>query len=127
MVKQESQEEIMGKYEEVAVSGLKARAISVEPSTAWVFFNNPNKPDSVRWVFNGLPEGAVSVVIKWDVESPFQNFGAECHGDGRLVLIGTGNTGIEGLYRYSILFLDEKGQVVAGVDPEVGNDPEPPH
>ncbi len=123
MIKQDSLEEIVGnKYAKVVVGGERS-SIEVTPDPVTVYWLDATKEDSIRWEFNTpLPGGAKSVVIKWDVESPFQNFGAECD-NGRLVLIATGNTGIGGLFRYSILFLDEKGQVVAGVDPGVHNDP----
>jgi hypothetical protein len=127
MIKQDSTEENMGRFETVEVHSKEIRGISVETDPVTINWLDPSLSDSVRWVFDGLPEGATSVVIKWDVESPFQNFGAECHGDGSIVLIGTGNKGIGGTFRYSILFLDAKEQVVAGIDPTVVSQPPPPH
>jgi hypothetical protein len=127
MIEQHSKEDGMGKYETVTVSGAgKPGEISVSPETATISWLDPAVPDSVRWVFDNVPEG-ISVLIKWDVESPFQNFGAHCLGDGRLEVIGTGNKGVGGLYRYSVLFVDGKQQIVAGVDPELENLPPPPY
>ncbi|MCP4897241.1 MAG: hypothetical protein GY906_09755 [bacterium] len=127
MIKQDSLEEIMGKFETVKVNSKELRAISVDKDPVTVNWLYPAFNDSVRWVFDGLPTGASSVVIKWDNESPFKNYGAECGGDGSIVLIGTGIKSLGGAYRYSILFLDSEGQVVAGVDPTVVSEPPPPH
>jgi hypothetical protein len=126
VIDQFSKEDGMGKFEIVAVKGAgKSGGISVTPETVKVSWLDPTVPDSVRWEFDNVPEG-ISVLIKWDVESPFQNFGAQCLGNGRLVVIGTGNTGVGGLFRYSIVFVDAENQIIAGVDPQLDNIPPPP-
>jgi hypothetical protein len=95
------------------------------PDEVQLYFDDPKRPDSVRWAVGPLPKGATRLVIKWDVASPFIHLGVELpqSREEALVLLGTGNVRETGVFHYSVMAVDEKGQILAGVDPRIRNDP----
>jgi len=115
------------KYVTVVID-IDTKTKKIKPvADAHLKFNQPTEPDSVRWEIKRFPAGAKTVMIKWEVDSPFLHLGAE-PADGKTakaVLIGTGNTRVEGLFKYSVLFLSSTGNIVTGVDPRIINDPVP--
>ena len=116
----------MGKYVNVEVEFADSRVIKAVPDVK-VYRFDPTGADSIRWIVKGVPKG-YSVVVKWDIESPFQNFGAESSVDPETVVLkATGLKGIGGFFRYSILLVDGQENVIAGVDPGVSDVPWPPH
>lgn len=115
----------MGKYVEVDVT-FDGKMFAPGVPNVKVYRFDPDLVDSIKWVVSGVPKGH-SVVIKWDVESPFQNFGAEYSGvESRVILKATGLKGIGGFFRYSILLVDGAENVVAGIDPGSEVHPPPP-
>ena len=115
------------KYATVEID-VDSKTKNVKPvADAHLKFNQPDEPDSVRWEIKKFPAGAKSVLIKWDVDSPFLHLGTEVAVPPvKAVIIGTGNTREEGWFKYSVIFLNARGEIVAGLDPKIFNDPEPP-
>lgn len=113
----------MARFRDVKVDS-RGREVGCDPMTANVYYAAEKEPDSVRWRFGSVPEGASRVEIRWDGGSPFGSMGLELD-DERPVLVGTGNFGVDGVYKYTILFFDGD-QVIAGLDPKIVNGPEPP-
>lgn len=100
------------------------KRILCDPDIAEVYYRHPKGPSCVRWVVESMPRAAKRVEVKWETESPFLHMGAEIR-NKKLCLLGTGNRGKQGLYKYMVLFLDEDDNVVAAIDPGVRDEPEP--
>jgi hypothetical protein len=114
------------KYQDVVIDlDTKKRVTRIKDVT--LLFNQPGKPDSVRWIIPEFPPGATRVAIKWEVDSPFLHLGTERPVDMQAaVLLATGNTREPGVYKYNVLFMDDDDVIVGGVDPIIKNDPTPP-
>ncbi len=93
---------------------------SVDKPVVQLYYDSPDGPDSVRWKVASKPQGTAKVKILWDTCGPFGQV-RDADGD----IDGTGNLKKQGSYRYAVLFVDAKGQVLGGVDPLVDNQPEP--
>jgi hypothetical protein len=112
------------KYFRVAIEFEEGTA-RCTPDEAQLYYDDPGKPDSVRWAVGRMPTGATRLVVKWDVASPFIHLGVEvpqAPGES-LVLLGTGNVRETGVFHYSVMAVNEEGQILAGVDPRIRNDP----
>ncbi len=97
------------------------------PDEVQLYFDDPKHPNSVRWAVGKMPKGATRLVVKWDVASPFIHLGVEVPKESEsLVLLGTGNVREPGVFHYSVMAVNEEGQILAGVDPKIINDPTPP-
>lgn len=85
-------------------------------------------PDNVRWIMPNPPPEAVSMVIHFKNETPFQRVGSEPSAASSRVrdVITAGNRQQRGIFPYAVQVLDASGKVVAEVDPEVENRPTPP-
>lgn len=116
----------MQKFADVTVSwNPKTKKIEVNPETVQVYHNHPPGPSCVRWIVESMPRKAKRVEIKWDAESPLLHMGAQVC-TKKFCLVATGNRCKEGMYKYSVSFLDEKDEVIATKDPWVKDDPKPP-
>lgn len=115
----------MAKFTDVTIDYANGK-VTCDPMEARVYYAFAPGPDSVRWTVETFPQGADRVELRWEVEAPFRDFGMKLH-QGKVVLLGTGNRGKEGSYKYTILFLDDAGNVLAGLDPMILNDPLPPN
>lgn len=76
-------------------------------------------PDSVLWSFGEIEAKVAYVEVRFDSGSPFTQMLA-ARGGG---ILGTGNTGKEGTYKYTVRVYDATGAVVASLDPRIINDP----
>ncbi len=72
-----------------------------------------NGPRSVVWEFESMPPDAVGAMISWQNESPFRAVGM--FSDGKR-MVASGLTMKAGAFKYSILFFNDKGIVVGGLN-----------
>lgn len=112
----------MGRFATVYVD-FKDGEIICDPPKAQLYFLA--EPDSMQWVINGQPEGAVGMEIAFQGDAPFTDFGTSL-GDGPTRLVATGNRMRSGYFKYTIRFFDDQGAVMAETDPGVIDDPLPP-
>ncbi|MCD4750354.1 MAG: hypothetical protein K8R59_13365 [Thermoanaerobaculales bacterium] len=88
------------------------------------YMKNERKPfDStakVQWEISGRSSGH-TVRIMWAIDGPFP----EIEKINEDKFVARGNTRVPGVYKYAVLFVDENGQVKAGVDPDIINEPIP--
>lgn len=105
--------------------------VFVKPDPVEVFFDDADRPDSVRWYIR-LPDGASSVALTWEVGAPFINWRVEGLGASAeavakrgydLILTASGNLREQATFKYTLMFLDEHERVVAWVDPRIKNEP----
>ncbi len=116
----------MPKFADVTVKwNSKAKKVEVVPETAQVYYNHPKGPNCVKWIVESMPRAANRVEIKWDAENPFLHMGAQVC-TKKFCLLATGNRCKEGMFKYSVSFLDEEDKVIAIADPWVKDDPKPP-
>lgn len=107
------------KFETVTVS-YEDGVTSVDKPVVRLYYDSPDGPDSVRWKVASKPQGTARTEILWDTCGPFGQV-TNRSGD----IDGTGNLKKQGIYHYAVLFVDAKGQVLGGVDPDLENHPEP--
>jgi hypothetical protein len=93
---------------------------SVDKPVVRLYYDSPDGPDSIRWKVASKPQATARVKILWDTAGPFGQV-RNANGD----IDGTGNLKKQGSYHYAVLFVDAKGQVLGGVDPDIINDPRP--
>lgn len=93
--------------------------IDVDPIKAHIYWEDSELPDTVNWIVKGCPKG-LKVKIAWDLMAPFLLVEEIDRGSR---VIGRVNTQENGVYEYSVLFVDDKGQITAGCDPEIINEP----
>ncbi len=97
-----------------------------------LFYDYPKGPHEVAWKLSASPKPpqaptreSYRLKIAWEYDAPFSRVAPPAEGVTDEVH-ATGNTRREGEYGYSVLIVDEKDQVVAGVDPRIANNPKPP-
>jgi len=111
----------MAKYKKVKIT-FEDGVVTCKPSRAKLQPNKPDGMDSVRWEVSGGDAKKGSPVILWETDSPFYAFGADFQ---KSALLATNNTQVPGLYKYKVLFIDNQGRILGGVDPEIDNEDEP--
>jgi hypothetical protein len=116
--------EAKGPFADVHVTVDEDYHVSVSDEEVVIYFDRPGEPHAVRWIVHAPP--MVQVQIKWELVSPFRNLGVTILGGGTVALVADGNRGRRGLFRYSVLAIDEKGSVRGGVDPWIKNTVEAP-
>ncbi len=116
----------MPKFADVTVKwNSQKKRVEVFPETVQVYHNHPPGPKWVKWIVESMPRKATRIEIKWDTESPLLHMGAQvCN--KKFCLVATGNRCREGMFKYSISFLDDQDEVIAIADPWVKDDPKPP-
>ena len=95
--------------------------VTVDPVEVKLCYDS--EPSSVRWKISGPRPAATKPRIMWEDGSPFDQVGLSSATDGEIH--GTQNRRRQGTYKYAVLFVDKDGQVKAGVDPSIINDPLP--
>ncbi len=112
------------KYVEITITyNPQTGKIAVSPDPAQLYW--VTGPDSARWKVGTTPSKAASFDIQFDAGgSPFTDSGLNLDASGP-ALIGTGNTQVKGTFKYSVVFRDDNGNVVASKDPGLINDDEP--
>jgi hypothetical protein len=97
--------------------------ITVSPDPAQLYW--VTGPDSARWRVGTTPSTAASFDIQFGTgSSPFTSSGLNL-GPSAPALIGTGNTQVKGTFKYSVVFRDASGNVVASEDPRLDNTDQP--
>jgi len=94
--------------------------VHVDPPVTHLFYTSG--PDSVRWKIKGKRPPATRIKITWEKESPLGKISTAREDE----VLGTDNRHVRGSYTYAVLLVDQQGQVVAGVDPLIINEPGPP-
>ncbi len=112
------------KYVDVTITyDAQTGKIAVSPDPAQLYW--VTGPDSARWRVGSTPSKAGSFDIHFDAGgSPFTDSGLNLDASGP-ALIGTGNTQVKGTFKYSVVFRDANGNVVASEDPRLDNDDQP--
>lgn len=116
-------------YRDVMI-GFENGDVTCNPWNATVYYDHAEGPSSVRWIVEKAPTGATGMRINWENGSPFVNFGVEASSESGgteafAILVGSGLAREEAVFKYSILFLDADGKVIAGVDPAIVDSPRP--
>jgi hypothetical protein len=93
---------------------------AVDRPSLTLYYDHPGGPHSVRWRVASRPEGTARIKVLWEREVPFGHVRRR-----RGEVHGTANRGRRGSFRYAVLFVDARGQVLAGVDPVIRNEPRP--
>ncbi len=101
---------------------IKNGHVSVDPKDAEIDPNHAKIPSEVTWTVIGNTEG-YRVKIAWSDCGPFEYVKEVDKGKS---VVGRVNTEIKGVYEYSVLFVDNDDQIVAGCDPRVWNGTNPP-
>jgi len=114
-----------GKYCDITITyNAPTGVITVSPDPAQLYW--VTGPDSARWRAGSSPSMAASFDIEFERgNSPFRDSGLTLDASGP-ALIGTGNTQVKGTFKYSVVFRDADGKVLAQVDPGLQNGDTPP-
>jgi hypothetical protein len=92
-------------------------------------------PANIRWTFENVPANVTRVEVRWKdggagyVNKPMfsgQDRVNSTVGARLDDVVTSGNCKIKGKFRYEVLCYDAAGKQVASVDPDAGNDPNPP-
>lgn len=114
-------------YREVKVT-LSGQHITCHPDPAVLYYRTG--PDCLRFTFPGMSKNVQSVVVRWkDGKRPlFSGMGSAPSSVGSHLpdLITRDNCQVDGRYSYAVELYDDQGKLVAEVDPEVDNQPDPP-
>jgi hypothetical protein len=112
-------------FEEIKVSYDAARnRVTCSSMDVVLYHAHPGAPNAVRWVVGEAPPKASQMLILWENGCPFSLFGIG-RSEGFGSLIGTGLARETGVFKYSIVFVNDSGDIICGIDPVIVDQPRP--
>ena len=106
---------------EITVTYTKGN-VTVDNLDAVIHPEDQKVPSEINWIVKNCPDD-LHVKIAWDLYGPFEFIEEVVKGSR---VIGRVNNEYRGVFNYSVLFVNEKGQIVDGCDPRVWNGTNPP-
>lgn len=115
----------MSKFVEVEIAW-DGKTVTVKPETVQLYYDHPEGPDSIKWKFvrKGGNLRPHDYKIVFDTCGPFGKVTPKKTSFDKNIN-GTDNKKQKGRYHYAVLIVDERGQIVGGVDPLIENEPLP--
>jgi len=102
----------------------KVGKVICDPMDIVLYHDHVAGPNAVRWAVGEAPPKATRMLIAWESGCPFSRFGSE-RSTSFATLLGTGLARESGVFKYSIIFTDDGGDIVGGIDPLIIDEPRP--
>jgi hypothetical protein len=97
--------------------------IKVDKDPVFLYYEEEEGPDQVKWVVESAPAGAVAAVIRQTDGTALEVIAPGMPEGGKAVVWGLQNSRLELEAKYEVRFLSNRGETLAELDPKIKNRP----